>query len=750
MIKRIIKIKNCPSFVDFTPTNDLPNFLKFNLVYGWNGSGKTSLSRILRSFETGKCYYPDSRCPEFELKLDTGAEVKQNDLTGFTQIRVFNKDFINENVSYDGCSTKPIFYLGKDNKETNKKITELENRLESIKVKIQEMKQALNKANDTKDKELTNKAKDIRISLTTPNDSNYRNYERPNLEASLSKYGNMLANGTGRKFSEKELGSFKKTILQESKSAISRINVPDFDISDLIKRIKNILSESVVSKTLEELSTDTLISQWVEEGLTIHKERKLKKCSFCNQPIPDRRINDLENHFNDKYHAILATVKSLLSEVNSKKVSSFNFPNSSDFYEDFSDSYILSKKKAEGSIEGFNKELDIIQDVLNQKSQNLFDKSQIGKIKIFDTSAFEEINKLIDRHNERTSDFDNQIKQNKETLERYYLSEFYQSYNDIISNCETLREDLTSVETEFSKEDEELTTLKQSLISYQIPVEKINKDLQSFLGRKDLKLKAIDENKGYIITRNSEVAQDLSEGEKTALAIVYFLAKIEEDGFDLKNGVIVIDDPVSSLDSGAIFQAYSFIKDSVEGAGQLFILTHHFDFFRQVKRWFSWPRNKKQSNFYMVVCSETSDVRRSSLIKIDDLLIRYESEYHFLFSVLYRLVENSESDLEALYSIPNVARKFLESFLAFRVPTIGDTGEPYLASRLEEIDFDKKKKNRILRFVETHSHPRYESGVQDFDMTVLGEASDIVKDILELVKTEDEKHYGYLVKSITV
>ena len=90
----------------------------------------------------------------------------------------------------------------------------------------------------------------------------------------------------------------------------------------------------------------------------------------------------------------------------------------------------------------------------------------------------------------------------------------------------------------------------------------------------------------------------------------------------------------------------------------------------------------------------------------------------------------------------------MESFLAFRVPTIGNKGEPYLNSRLEEIDFDKKKKERIQRFVETHSHPRYESGVQDFDMTILGEASSVVNEILELVKTEDEKHYNYLIKSI--
>lgn len=749
MIKRIIKIKNCPSFVDFTPATDLPDFLKFNLVYGWNGSGKTSLSRILRSFETGRCYYNDSICPEFELKLDNDTTIKHTNLAGFNQIRVFNKDFISENVSYDGCSAKPIFYLGKDNKETNEKIRDLGEKLASVKEKLEEKRRSLVKANENKDKELTNKAKDIRINLTTPNDSNYRNYERPNLETSLNKHSSTILKGK-IKYSEKELGALKKAIVQDSKSTINKINIPDFDLSVLANQIKEVLSKSVISKTLEELSRDTQISQWVEEGLSIHKDRKLKKCSFCNQQIADTRIKELENHFNDEYQSTLATVKSLLLEVINRKINSFIFPNSSEFYGDLSDKYVLLKNGAEKVITEFNDELERIKNILDKKSQNLFDKQQLDQVKIIDKTKFDEINDLIEVHNKRTIDFDNQIKQNKESLELYYLSEFFKTYQDILANCKIIKEEADSLEDDFSKKSDELTTLKQSLISFHIPVEQINNDLEDFLGRKDLKLKAVDEDKGYEIIRNGEVARDLSEGEKTALAIVYFLAKIKEDSFDLKNGVVVIDDPVSSLDSGAIFQAYGFIKESVKEAGQLIVLTHHFDFFRQIKRWFSWSGNKSQSSFFMCVCSEVSGDRRSSLVKIDDLLIKYESEYHFLFSLLHRLTENNETNLEKLYSIPNVARKFLESFLAFRVPTIGNKGEPYLNSRLEEIEFDKKKKERIQRFVETHSHPRYESGIQDFDMTVLGEASSIVKDILELVKTEDEKHYNYLVKSITI
>ena len=267
-------------------------------------------------------------------------------------------------------------------------------------------------------------------------------------------------------------------------------------------------------------------------------------------------------------------------------------------------------------------------------------------------------------------------------------------------------------------------------------------------GRADIQLKATDAKDGYQITRNGIFAKNLSEGEKTALAIVYFITKIKEAGFDLKNSVIVVDDPVSSLDSGAIFQAFSFLKESIKDAGQIFILTHHFDFFRQVKNWFRYLKKEETVSYYMMTCGDDGGVRKSQLIQIDKLLIDYESEYHFLFSVLYNFSEKKNIDLEKMYPLPNVARKFLESFLAFRVPVFKKS-EPNIYNRLKEVKFDETKKTRINRFVETHSHPRYESGVQDFDMTVLSETPAVIADLLELVKAEDEKHYNFLVQSFT-
>ena len=51
MITRISKIHGHRIFGDFSWPANLPEFGRFNLIYGWNASGKTTLSNLLRFLE---------------------------------------------------------------------------------------------------------------------------------------------------------------------------------------------------------------------------------------------------------------------------------------------------------------------------------------------------------------------------------------------------------------------------------------------------------------------------------------------------------------------------------------------------------------------------------------------------------------------------------------------------------------------------------------------------------------------------
>jgi wobble nucleotide-excising tRNase len=122
--------------------------------------------------------------------------------------------------------------------------------------------------------------------------------------------------------------------------------------------------------------------------------------------------------------------------------------------------------------------------------------------------------------------------------------------------------------------------------------------LKRYLGHSELQLSV--EETGYAITRAGVRAEGLSEGERTAIALLYFLKSLEDRDFDLAHGVVVLDDPVSSLDQNALFAAFGFLRARTQPAGQLFILTHSFLLFRLTREWFSHLKgqDKRKKRIY--------------------------------------------------------------------------------------------------------------------------------------------------------
>ena len=107
MINKISKLKNFGIFHDFSWKAELPEFKKFNLIYGWNRSGKTTISRAFASCEK-KCVYDEEKFKqypengEFEIRVSNNTTIKNTNVsTNSLPVKVFNKDFIDENISFD-------------------------------------------------------------------------------------------------------------------------------------------------------------------------------------------------------------------------------------------------------------------------------------------------------------------------------------------------------------------------------------------------------------------------------------------------------------------------------------------------------------------------------------------------------------------------------------------------------------------------------------------------------------------------
>ncbi|HUW22583.1 MAG TPA: AAA family ATPase, partial [bacterium] len=124
-IKKISEIKNLGTFTNFQWINGCNDFKRYNFFYGWNYSGKTTLSRIFRCLEDKKTH-PDF--PNASFKVETDADnITEKDIGKDFNIRVFNEEFVEDNFKWNDNKHEinPVLLLGKESAELEEKVKEL-------------------------------------------------------------------------------------------------------------------------------------------------------------------------------------------------------------------------------------------------------------------------------------------------------------------------------------------------------------------------------------------------------------------------------------------------------------------------------------------------------------------------------------------------------------------------------------------------------------------------------------------------
>jgi wobble nucleotide-excising tRNase len=134
MIKKFSEITNLAVFQDFVWDNSVKDkdgnvveFKSINILYGRNYSGKTTLSRIVRALETGSISDKYNK-PKFKVEFENKKSKDQDNLKDNTnEIRVFNEDFIKDNLSFltdtsDDGEIKSFAVLGEGNRTIQEEI----------------------------------------------------------------------------------------------------------------------------------------------------------------------------------------------------------------------------------------------------------------------------------------------------------------------------------------------------------------------------------------------------------------------------------------------------------------------------------------------------------------------------------------------------------------------------------------------------------------------------------------------------
>ncbi|MEX2135779.1 MAG: AAA family ATPase [Chloroflexota bacterium] len=755
-VTRISKIEGHRVFREFTWPADLRSFGQFNLIYGWNGSGKTTLSSLFGHLQTRSGVAQGN--VEFEID---GAKVSGHDLVTarLPTVRVFNRDFIASTIVAAGERMDPIYYFGEDSVEKQKQVEKLKDELVRAEKEVARVRTEKSRAENALDDLCINKARVIKELLISSHAPKYNNYDK-------RLFKQTIAQQTEASAAAALLPDDDKEKLRKQKDAQPRDTVPGVavqvtEFDGLAIEAEVLLQRSVVSQVIDELVGDGEVGAWVQKGLALHSgDRKTDKCRFCDQPLPAARVHRLEAHFNEAFASFQSEVAALANRVESERerLAAVLFPDPARLYDHLEPELQEATSQARRMLEEASAYLNVLREVLLRKRESPFERmsseSALQGTSRPDRAALirviQAVNEAIEKHNETTTDFANKVKEACEALERSYAAEAFAQYrllSDAVTDAESA---LQAVSNNPPILKTRIEAIEREIVEHRRPAEELNAELRSYLGHDELHLDVKDA--GYAMTRGGQPAGDLSESEKTAIAFLYFLKSLQDRSFDLANSVILIDDPVSSLDANSLFSAFGYMKERTQGAGQLFVLTHNFGFFRLVKYWFHHLHNQKKKNpdlrparFYLLKAYTVAGRRTASLGPMDPLLEHYESEYHYLFKRVHAEVHRADAQvmLEEYYGMPNLARRLVETFLAFRYPAMqGD-----LFKQMEEVDFDAKKKTRILRFLHTYSHSG-SIAEPEHDPSILSETRSVLGEVLELIEKCDPVHYKGMISIV--
>ena len=775
MFEKISKLKKFGIFRDFSWDGDTPNFAKLNLVYGWNRSGKTTLSKVFVACEkktTEFREYPADS--EFEIRVEGKSPINQiNCQNAMDQIRVFNRDFVEDNVFFDpeNPATNPIVYVGKEDIDSSKKLRRFQVKNASLLLRYTNCQTTLKKTKDAEDnfrKVTARKIKDIVGNLKISD--KYRNYDKSEIEKTIERIG--IENFF--QLSDEEYEEKKSLIASEQPESLEPLPKYNCNLlyngkrlqkfSELSEELLALLKRQVVAETINRFKNDDELNTWAEHGFKLHISRKEKeKCLFCQNELSVGFLESLSEHFSKDYEKLQDDTASLICELRKLKkdeISEGNPKLSGDLQSKYKD-----------KAEDLNSVLRKLNSWIEKATAKLEEKrkSPLSTVEPpqppedfsdLCNKAIEGLNSVIKDHNSKAENHERNVKDAKKKLESHIIAVAIkeQDYSKIKSDLASSTAEAGRAQECFNTNQDRISKLEKETSDIGEAISEINQYLEEFFGRREILLELDSSKKGYVIKRDGSMAHNLSEGEKNAIAFCYFIVKTREKGFNINEGVIVIDDPVSSFDSNFIHHCYSLVKNNFENAKQLIVLTHNFEFFNLVKYWFQ-RKNKKieihnkrneenkkpiPCEFFMIRNEVKNEERCAFIAPLDKTLREFNSEYHFLFSKLKRFVTEETDDYADSYTIGNIARRFLEIYTNFKIPTTGD-----LKSKLDQLDspnISQTKKDKLYRLIQESSHgldPT--STIEHKDKS---EIKDAIKILIQVVRDSDKKHFQSLEKNL--
>ncbi|QEY25799.1 AAA family ATPase [Neisseria zalophi] len=798
-VKKIDFIKNMAVYRDFQWTssvrdngNNIAEFKKINIIYGRNYSGKTTLSRIFRAFETGSISDKYSS-PEFQLSFEGGSTASQKTLISHDHlIRVFNEDFVRDNLRFivdDAQSINAFAILGEDNTKLEVEIKRyevelgdeeeksgLQRELLVAREKFHRAQENYNEKSLDLEHKLRDKANNAKTGIKYNSTFGTPNYNINKIREDIST----VIKDTYFPLTDEEVSNFHQILKEDPKSEIPEPPQFNFQYTAIVSRAKELIERKIqLSSPIQELLNDTALEKWVRIGREHHQEKR-DTCAFCGNDLPDDLWDKLDKHFNQESEQLRQELESLLRSI---KDECLRIPNllkikNSMFYANFSAKLDLLTEQFSTLSNSYIDNLCVIKKQIEKRRDEIFTPLEFkAPVSVEDdlNDVRNSYEQLRNESNKLTASLSTEQSRAREALRLYEVYTFINSiqYEKECKDIDALKkamdkakEATDTIEQQIVIKREEIAKLKAQLKDESKGADRVNDYLNNFFGHQYLSLKAIEEtseevSSGYRfeVTRNDKKAFHLSEGECSLIAFCYFMAKLEDVETKGNQPIIWIDDPISSLDANHIFFIYSLINTKIvssekyEDAGeekkrgcykQLFISTHNLDFLKYLKRLPRASNNKLFQYFIINRVGQISDIKL-----MPKYLKEYVTEFNFLFHQIYKCAHaqaGCDENYDCYYNFGNNARKFLEAFLYYKYPNANRNDKDKLARFFGDDALAASLTDRINNEF-SHLDGVFERSALPIDVP---EMKTVAKFILRRIEEKDPDQYYALLESIGV
>lgn len=729
MIKSI-SLKNVATY-DNVQGVKFEDLKKINFIYGANGSGKTTISNFLQN--------------NVATKFPNCSYIWQNNMP--LNILVYNKEFRERN--FGKGKLKGVFTLGEASAEQIKVIEKKTEELQTINSEQIKKLETLNlqKAN------LQKLENDFKETIWT---KVYKKYETAFKEAFIgSMQKDLFKSKLLQEYSRNEepvdtfenLKKKAETIFGEQPlridliSQISFERVLEIETNEIWKKIIVGKADVDIAKLIQKLN----INDWVNQGrFYIHDDT----CPFCQEKtITDEFKSQIERFFDESYLQKIKQINELKNEYNSLNENLINHLN---MIEKNQKGFINTKLE----IDKFSAYLKTLISQITTNNEFLINKIKepsrsielisIKEQLILITNLINQANSEIEKHNNIVINYSTE-RLNLIRVIWKYLAEEYKTEIIAFNNQKSgLEKGITSIDTQYKAKiaeyktlDIEIKNLNKSVTSIQPTIDEINRILKSY-GFLNFEIVPAKEEGFYQIQREDGTIAEttLSEGEITFISFLYYLqltkGSMSED--DVNNErVLVIDDPISSLDSNVLFVVSTLIKDIIKNIKaekgnirQLILLTHNIYFHKEVSFIDGRTKSCKMTNFWILRKND-----KFTTLKSFEMNNPIQSSYELLWQEL------KSNDIKTTLSIQNIMRRIIENYFKL----LGKYGDDELIQKFYTKEV-KEICSSLISWINDGSHSINDDLYVELQYRTIDNYKNVFKEIF--IKTNQEGHYNMM------